>query len=214
MHSSSSGSAHPSAAREVRAFLAIPIPAELQEPIRQLQHRMAERFPDLRWVRPANLHLTLKFFAAVTEEQLEKIGDIMLSVGRLQTPFQVRLAGVGVFPHPARARVVWLGIEGAEPLNELFLAIDRELQQIGIPREERPFSPHLTLARCRQPLVSAASALEPFRHTVCGTLPVERIVLYQSQLRPGGAIHRPLKIVDLGRPVSGGNGPGHQHIPN
>src|SRR5512134_2757798 len=82
----------------IRAFLAVPLPPELLVPIQAIQKELAGQMPGIRWVTAATMHLTLKFFGDVTEEVLDKIGDVMLSVGRSHPAFQVRIAGVGAFP--------------------------------------------------------------------------------------------------------------------
>lgn len=185
--------------RRVRAFLAIPLADELRRTVAAVQKELAAALPGVRWVSPGNIHLTLRFFGDIHEESLERIGEVMLSIGRLNTPFRAEVAGVGAFPSAARPRVIWLGLRNASPLQALHAAIDEELRQIGFPGEERPFSPHLTLGRCRQRIVAAQAILERFHEVSCGPMPVERIILYESRLQPAGPIHLPLKTVDLGR---------------
>ena len=184
--------------RRVRAFLAIPVPDELRRAMARLQKELAAGLPGIRWVNPATIHLTLRFFGDLPEESLEKIGEVMLSVGRLCAPFQAEAAGVGAFPSPARPRVIWLGVRGGPPLATLHAALDEGLRQIGFPGEDRPFSPHLTLGRSRQRIAAAQQVLERFRDVACGPLPVDRIVLFESRLEPAGAVHLPLKTVRLG----------------
>jgi 2'-5' RNA ligase len=185
--------------RRVRSFLAVPLPETIIDKMLRLQQRLGESLSGLRWTKPSTMHLTLRFFGDIEEELLEKIGEIMLSVGRLHAPFRVELKGVGAFPSPIRARVVWLGIaQGKERLTALHADLDEALQRIGIPGENRPFSPHLTLGRSRGRPQPAGGALEPFQDTACGTLPVERIVLFESRLQPQGALHLPRKTVFLG----------------
>ena len=184
--------------RQVRAFLAIPVTDELRRGMVRLQRELAAGLPGIRWVNPATIHLTLRFFGDVPEESLEKIGEVMLSVGRLCAPFQAEAAGVGAFPSPARPRVIWLDVRGAPSLAFLYAAMEEGLRQIGFPGEDRSFSPHLTLGRCRQRIAAAQPVLERFRDFACGPLPVDRMTLYESRLEPGGAMHLPLKTVHLG----------------
>ncbi len=137
--------------RQVRAFLAIPLPEEIVRTAQGLCRKLADSFPHVRWVRPETMHLTLRFFGDIPEEFLEKIGEVMLSVGRLHPPFQVPVAGIGAFPSPARPRVIWLGIQEEQALMALYSALETGLGDIGLPGEERSFSPHLTLGRNRGP---------------------------------------------------------------
>jgi len=184
--------------QRVRTFLAIPVAAPLRGEIARIQQQLAAALPQVRWVAPETIHLTLRFFGDIPEESLEKIGEVMLSVGRLCPPFPVEVAGVGAFPSPARPRVIWLGVRGGSPLAALHAAVEEGLQQIGFPAEERPYSPHLTLGRSRQRLAAALPVLERFRDLACGTLSADRMILYESRLEPGGAVHLPRKTVSLG----------------
>lgn len=122
----------------------------------------------------------------------------MLSVGRLHSPFQVRIVGVGAFPSPARPRVFWLGVQG-DSLPIFHAALEEELTKIGFPRDHRPFSPHLTLGRCRERHPAVHEVMERRRDADCGILQVDTIVLYESRLQPSGAVHVPRKTIYLGR---------------
>jgi len=184
--------------RRLRAFLAVPLPEARRRQLEQLQRELAAALPRVRWSAPETIHLTLRFFGDVPEESLEKITDVVLSVGRSFAPFQAELKGIGVFPSPARPRVIWLGVTGAPALAQLHAALDRSLRLAGWPGEERPFSPHLTLGRARERLILPATVLERYREAGCGPLPVEQLVLYESRLRPAGAIHLPLATFPLG----------------
>jgi 2'-5' RNA ligase len=184
--------------RQVRTFLAIPVTDELRRGMAGLQRELTASLRGIRWVNPATIHLTLRFFGDIPEESLEKIGDVMLSVGCLCAPFQAEAAGVGAFPSPARPRVIWLGVRGGPSLAALHATMEEGLRQIGFPGEDRSFSPHLTLGRCRQRIAAAQPVLERFRDFTCGPLPVDRVILYESRLEPAGAVHLPLKTVYLG----------------
>jgi 2'-5' RNA ligase len=185
--------------RRIRAFLAIPLPPEVVRKSLQLQKQLAAVLPGVRWVRPEGMHLTLRFFASIDEETLDKIGEVMLSVGRLCSPFQVEARGVGAFPSPSRPRVIWLGIRGSESLQALYTALEAALEDIGIPAEGRPFSPHLTLGRARYRLPPAQTVLEPYNDFSGGMVPADKLVLFESRLQPTGAEHLPLKTIHFGR---------------
>ena len=184
--------------RQVRAFLAIPLPEARRRQLAQLQRELSTVLPRVRWSAPETIHLTLRFFGDVPEESLEKITEVVLSVGRSFAPFQADLKGVGAFPSPTRARVIWLGVTGAPSLSQLHAALDEALGQAGWTGEERSFSPHLTLGRARERLALQPHLLERYRDADCGPLPVEQLVLYESRLRPTGAIHLPLATIPLG----------------
>jgi RNA 2',3'-cyclic 3'-phosphodiesterase len=181
--------------RRVRAFVAVPLPEPLQQPVWKLCQELATTFPQVRWTRPQTLHLTLRFFAAIAEDSLETIGEIMLSVGRSIAPFQLRLQGVGAFPSAQRPRVIWLGILDAAPLLSLQRLLDDELTRAGLPGDDRPFAPHLTLGRQRGGRAEPLPA--QYRTLACGNWPVTELVLYESRLTPGGALHLPHQRVAL-----------------
>jgi 2'-5' RNA ligase len=181
----------------VRAFLAIPLPPEITDKAVRIQRDLSRELSDVRWTKPAGMHLTLKFFAAVPEETLEKIGQIMLSVGRLLQPFPISISGLGTFPAPSRARVFWLGINGGPALNRLHGIFDEKFEQIGIARESRPFTPHLTLGRRRQGNPIPLTVQQHYQKIECGRFQADRVILYQSRLEPAGAIHLPLRTLLL-----------------
>jgi len=95
----------------VRAFLAIPLPRQLQESIHCIQTELQASITEARWTIPDNLHLTLHFFGEIEQETLEKLKVSVLSVKGCQRPFQVGVKGLGAFPDPHRPRVIWLGLE-------------------------------------------------------------------------------------------------------
>jgi RNA 2',3'-cyclic 3'-phosphodiesterase len=191
----------------IRAFLAVPLPEPLRDRLRQLHRTLRAELPAVRWSNPETLHLTLRFFGDIDEESLEKIGEIMLSIGRLHVPFAVDLTGLGAFPAADRARVFWLGVRDRGELAALHDAFEQRLPEAGIPREQRPFTPHLTLGRYRGRGLAAAPVLARFQDLACGRLPVERLVLYESRLKPGGALHLPRHSVILGDSSAGAETP-------
>lgn len=178
-----------------RLFIALPLPDETLAAVAACQQHCRERLPKLRWSRPQQLHLTLRFLGDQPEDSLEKLADIVLSVGRSHPPLDLLLDRLGAFPAPDRARVVWLGVAASDPLQALYAALSRELQQhAGIPREGRRFHPHLTLGRCR-------GGIDLGNRLSSGGLPLAfratQLVLFRSELQPGGAIHQPLTCAPL-----------------
>ncbi|MCC6463999.1 MAG: RNA 2',3'-cyclic phosphodiesterase [Planctomycetes bacterium] len=175
-----------------RAFVALDPP----EPLRNAVAALCRGVPGARWVPPEQLHLTLRFLGEQTDAQLAALQQ---ALGRVRVaPFELRLAGPGVFP-PARsrkpARVLWLGLQPCAPLTNLKAALDSVIPQ---PDEERSFTPHLTLARFKAPpgpepadfLRTVRVPDEPWR--------VTEFRLYASELQPEGAVHRALASYALG----------------
>lgn len=181
----------------LRTFLAIPLPPSLQRRIAALQGELSASVRGIRWTRPETIHLTLRFFGATDRNDLEKIRACMLSNRLRMPPFQVDLAGLGAFPDQRRPRVLWLGLAPEEPLRTLFEACEAELRRAGLPAEPRGFTPHLTIGRFRERGPDLEQTLAAASGQPLGHLPVDRLVLYESRLRPEGASHIPLFTVPL-----------------
>jgi RNA 2',3'-cyclic 3'-phosphodiesterase len=152
--------------------------------------RLRELARDVTWVAPDNLHVTLKFLGGVEAPRLELIREALDRAVRGHASFDLAIRGLGAFPTPTRARVIWAGIdEGKTELSAIAARVEHEIAPIGFPTEDRAFSPHVTLGRVREPRpnerladVFAASARESF-----GVARVERISLMRSDLSPRGA---------------------------
>ena len=168
-----------------RAFVAV----EISETARQQLARLIDGFRRMpgataRWVRPELMHLTLVFLGEVSQEFLESAKVQLREVSSRHAPFTARLKGLGAFPSPARARVVWVGTEpGRREVCSLQAAVSRSLGAIGYQPERRPFSPHLTIGRLRTPGdVGRATTLQ-FESE---QFTIDRIVLFRSVLGPTG----------------------------
>jgi 2'-5' RNA ligase len=192
---------------KMRTFIAVPLSAELQKAVGRVQRDLADALPDVRWVRPETIHLTLAFLGDIPQESLENVASSMLSIGELFAPFEAQVAGLGAFPSRARPRVVWLGIERCAPLLQMQAALTKIVTAAGLPVEDRSYTPHLTLGRCRSQrrMTEAGRIFERFENVAVGTLEVDRVVLFESRLQPGGAVHLPRRTVILGnRPQGAG----------
>ena len=181
----------------VRAFLAVPLTAPLRETLEAFQAHLKSGIPDVRWNRPENLHLTLHFFGDIAQENLEKIKVSMLSVKRCHRPFMTEIIGLGAFPEVHRARVLWLGLNPAEQLRQLHRDCRASLLHAGIACDSKPFVPHLTIGRARRRAVDLTNIIATLDTVPSWPLRVDRLVLYESRLHPGGADHRPIFSVDL-----------------
>ncbi|HEY3415747.1 MAG TPA: RNA 2',3'-cyclic phosphodiesterase [Armatimonadota bacterium] len=182
---------------DVRTFIATDIDPAIIARLAALQDVWRAAGAPVAWVRPTGMHLTLKFLGNVPEERLPTVADILTAVAQRHTPFNLTLAGTGGFPNLRRPRVLWVGVtEGAAELAELAREVDDELAALGFPREARPFSPHLTLGR-----VKAPERLEELRRQVeaqgaeqFGTMRVEGLTFYRSDLSPQGARYTVLRM--------------------
>jgi RNA 2',3'-cyclic 3'-phosphodiesterase len=185
----------------IRAFIAIHLPTEIQSQLAVVQTTLnkAGHLP-VRWVPPANIHLTLKFLGEVNKDQIEKIGQILADITALQPPFQFTVRGCGAFPNIRKPRVIWAGLDYPPALKDLQSAIDRQTAALGFPPEDRPFSPHLTLGRVDPQanpveLTILSDALTNAQIGQLGLVYVDSLVLFRSDLHPGGSIYTPIMQV-------------------
>jgi len=189
----------------VRSFVAVDLSTEVRRLLVETIRSLAGSLPKetVRWVRPEGTHLTLKFLGEVAANRVPEIESSLQSAVEGQPPFEVVVEGLGCFPSASRPRVVWIGIQ--DPTGWLVRTqheIEAALAGIGFPREDRPFSPHLTLGRLRDGMPPAVArgvgeALGRERPgQPCG-MPVREIKLYRSELRPGGAVYSALWVGKL-----------------
>jgi 2'-5' RNA ligase len=144
------------------------------------------------------LHVTLKFLGEVKES---KLPDIKTALSLMKaSPFEVSLQAIGFFPNPRSARVFWIGVQATDALPHLAKAIDEKLEEQGFAREQRPYSPHLTLARAGAPgsLRGLAPLLEHEAPPQFGTMTARDFFLFQSQLGKGGSRYTKLETFSLG----------------
>jgi 2'-5' RNA ligase len=175
-----------------RLFIAVDLPKAATESL----HALSFGIPGAKWVRPEQLHLTVRFIGDVDGGLFHDIRDILAGVAR--GPFSLQLKGVGCFPPRGAPRVLWVGLEKSEELQRLRREIDTMLLQTGLDPEKRKFSPHITLARLKNSPVQKVMnflagnnlfRLDPFQ--------VEDFRLYSSTLTPKGAYHRVERVYPL-----------------
>jgi len=188
------------ASKPLRLFIAIELSPEVKQALGRLQADLKRRLPPkvVRWTDPHGIHLTLKFLGDTPEDRVQAVTQGVLAAAAGFEPLVLRIAGFGCFPNPRRARVLWVGVpDMPKPLAGVQRAIDLQMARLDFARETRPFSPHLTLGRVNDRISPAerqtlADLLERAEAGELGVVPVEEIVLFQSELRPDGAIHTAL----------------------
>jgi 2'-5' RNA ligase len=153
--------------------------------------------PEARWARVEGLHVTLKFLGEVNESKLPEIKAALSILNA--SPFDVGFQSVGFFPNARSARVFWIGVQPDEALPQLAAAIDHTLEEQGFAREQRPYSPHLTLARAGAPgsLRGLAPLLEHEGPPQFGTMTAREFFLFQSHLGKGGSRYTKLEKFSL-----------------
>jgi RNA 2',3'-cyclic 3'-phosphodiesterase len=174
----------------MRLFLAVFPPAAVQRAAFGLIEALRRPGDGVSWVKPENLHYTLRFLGEVGEDGARRAAEAAAGAASTAKPFTAVLGGLGAFPNPRRARVLWIGMsEGGEPLVALARDLDRALAKRGFGKADKPFAAHLTLGRVREPgrdwteTLAAAGADAPARFEV------DRLCVVESQLDPRGSIY-------------------------
>jgi RNA 2',3'-cyclic 3'-phosphodiesterase len=188
----------------VRLFVGIGIDAAVIAAAQALATALRQRAQDLApgaritWIPPDLMHLTLRFIGHVDEPYAARIA-VTLAPSVTLPPFALALRGAGVFPEFGAPRVLWAGVQsGAVELRQLEGEIGNRLAAVGIPPDERPFNPHLTLARVRNAAGLRSSVwLAPHAQEPVGTSRVDAITLYESRLSPQGPTYVPLQRTPL-----------------
>jgi 2'-5' RNA ligase len=189
---------------KIRSFIAIELPGEVKQALTRLQEELksAGNLP-LRWVEPKNIHLTLKFLGDIDVASTGKITLALEDAVRGAQPFNIEVKGLGVFPSLKRIQIVWVGLYGEmEKLGQLQKSIEEKLKPLGFTPENRPFTPHLTLARVRDyarpeerqklgDIISAASFEGQYKVNVTS------VNLMKSQLTREGPIYSKIGTVNL-----------------
>ncbi|MDD5285386.1 MAG: RNA 2',3'-cyclic phosphodiesterase [Desulfuromonadaceae bacterium] len=180
----------------MRLFIAIELPEETKRMLLELKRDIHS----VRWLAPEQLHLTLLFLGEVEEGKLEQL-CMALSEIRVE-PFTLEIAKSGCFPGSRAPKVLWVGLESQPALNLLALNVTDAVSSTGIELEKRRFTPHITLARVKQPGSCDISCyLNPEIHAKIRPVNVTEFVLFQSLLTQQGAIHQPIRRFPL--PASG-----------
>jgi 2'-5' RNA ligase len=182
----------------IRSFIAIPLTPEIHHNLAGFDklYGLDSRASGLRPVKPANIHLTLKFLGEIERSQVDILKNCLDQVTENIVPFTASVRGLGAFPNwRNRPRVIWVGVVPAIPIQEIFKRVDAATAQVGFPSEARAFSPHLTLAR-----VSSSYSTQPLDNLLhklmtltpepdFGSLVVDKLILFKSVLFSEGPVY-------------------------
>lgn len=183
----------------IRTFIALELPDEIRAAIAEYMQPLRNLPGRVGWVKPDNIHLTLKFLGDTPGEKIDDISGALKEVARDIGSISAKISGSGVFPNERRPRVLWIGIEEqTSALQKLAVAIDNRMHAYGFKKEGRGFSPHLTIGRVREESVDKIVAAMRERPFAAREVEWNEITLMQSELRPGGSIYTPLCKIKLG----------------
>jgi RNA 2',3'-cyclic 3'-phosphodiesterase len=183
----------------IRAFIAVEIAPKTVESISEAIGQLKLRVTGVRWIPLNNLHVTLKFLGDIDEAKVDPIAQALRDHLRPFSRFIISAKGLGVFPDLKRPRVLWVGLE-AQRLAVLASTVEKALEPLGFSPEKRGFQPHLTIGRWREsekPSAKFGEELARWKNHEFGQSEIKVVILFQSMLKPEGAIHRPLKDVAL-----------------
>ncbi|MFM8424552.1 MAG: RNA 2',3'-cyclic phosphodiesterase [Chloroflexota bacterium] len=184
---------------QIRTFIALDFPLSILDSIEQQTKRLRQTLGNevIRWVLTHNMHLTLKFLGNVPVSHLEFLNQMLVQATDSITQFDLQIGGVGSFPNSNRPRVLWVGIHAPALLSNLQKAIEEGAKRLGYEKEERPFSPHLTLGRVRQgldgkDLQKISNALSSIQLGKIGIARVDSVHIYKSDLNSEGSVYTKL----------------------
>jgi 2'-5' RNA ligase len=174
----------------MRTFIAIDPGDDIRSHLLLVQRKLAREVADVKWVEEANLHLTLLFLGEVRDRDLPDVCRAVANAAQTLEPFSIEAKGIGCFPNPRRPRIVWAGVgEGAEAAIALHDVLEAALLDLGCyRREERQFTPHLTLGRTKsdEPSEQLARALPSYQEWRAGDGLIREVLIMSSQLMPSG----------------------------
>ncbi len=183
---------------KIRSFIAIELPEHIVSAIHGVQKGIKSHGLKLRWVKPENIHLTLKFLGDIDAEDVDGIGETVTSVAGNFSTLSLYGKGVGVFPNLRRPKVMWVGIGGeTRDLMALQKNIDENFENIGFPKEKRAFKGHLTIGRAKGHLNydRLVATMREFLDYKTEPFTAREIILFKSDLKPGGAVYTKLMTI-------------------
>lgn len=187
----------------IRSFLAFELPVDIKRIIMAVSEDVRQLPLNVRWLNVKNIHLTIVFMGDVQEEQIKPIQDIVKDVCQGYGPFSIAIKGIGIFGSRRNPRVLWIGLDGAIDRMGYFRDdLQKGLRPFGIKEEKRRFKPHLTLGRFRKGARTGThldDLLSKYHDLTSPECIIEELVLFKSDLKPGGAVYSKLN----GWPLNG-----------
>lgn len=185
----------------LRLFIALPLPPELERRLGEIIDAFKPRSKAVKWSKPGNIHLTLKFLGDTDEKLVPEIGRALDHIAARTGEIKAVIDDLGGFPNLKRPRVIWAGSSlGIEPAGKVARDVDLSLRQLGFDKEKRPFKAHLTLGRVRQgkSIDDLASLLSSYKLEPI-TVALDKLTLFKSTLTPTGPIYEILHETPLGQ---------------
>lgn len=185
----------------MRTFIAIDLESGLKKNLMAFIDKLRPQGKDVKWTSAQGMHLTLKFLGETSDKDVLRMRSALDPVAKSHQSFDLIFQGTGVFPPGKKPpRVLWVGVLENIFLKQLQQKIEKEMEKLGFPREEREFHPHLTIGRVKIPfhLESLLQEMEKFKDMPFGEMSVSKLSFFQSILKPSGAEYHILSEFQLG----------------
>ena len=183
----------------LRCFIAIEIPETIKKSIAAIIDNLKKS--DVKWVSEENIHITLQFLGETEESLIPDIKGALYKILAPYSHFYIKIVDVGCFPSGKRPRVIWVGIKESQSLINLYKDISNEMVKFGYQKEERGFTPHVTIGRVKsnRNMRELLSRLDELKVTDFPDFEVQDIKLMKSELKPSGAKYYSLAEIPFGR---------------
>ena len=184
----------------LRCFISIEIPETIKISVLDIIDRLRQSGADVKWASDENIHITLQFLGETDEALVPAIKGALDKILATYSPFYIKIAEVGCFPDGRRPRVIWVGMEESQTMIKLHKDIVTEMVKFGYKKEERGFTPHITVGRVKSNryLGELTRKLDEIRSARFSGFEVQDIRLMKSELQPSGAKHYCLAEIPIG----------------
>lgn len=184
----------------LRCFIAIEIPETIKKSVAHTIDNLKKTGSDVKWVSGENIHITLQFLGETEESLIPDIKSALYKILAPYSSFYIKIADIGCFPSGKRPRVIWVGMEESKTLINLYEAISSEMVKFGYKKEDRGFTPHVTIGRVKsnRNMGELLNRLEEFKVADFSDFEVQNIKLMKSELKPSGAKHYCLAEIPIG----------------
>jgi RNA 2',3'-cyclic 3'-phosphodiesterase len=187
----------------MRAFIAIDLPQAIKKHLSQLEEKLQTRLSGVKWVEPANIHITLKFLGEIDTQTKTPVSAALNEIAAETAAFPVRISSAGAFPDTKYPRIVWLGAsQGNSQAGQIAAKLEESMEKLGFARENREFSCHLTIARVKQgndklKLAEGIAEIDRQLSASCLEFTAEKITLFKSTLSAKGPLYEKLHEANL-----------------
>jgi 2'-5' RNA ligase len=188
----------------LRCFIAIEIPETIRKSIGDSIDSLKKSGSDVKWVAHENIHITLQFLGETEESLIPEIKEALDKILASYPLFYIKISNIGCFPDGRRPRIIWVGMEGSQTLINLHKDIANEMVKFGYRKEERAFTPHITIGRVKSQrnMGELLKRLDDIRATRFSDFEVHHLTLMKSELKPSGAKYYSLAEIPFGRRIN------------